>query len=67
MFRRVHLKKQFCLSILKILIFTRICREIVNVAIYVLYPESSCGKDLAIQKVFAFSASGQNQMQTAKV
>ena len=36
----------------------RICRKIVNVAIYALYPESFCGKDLAIRKVFAFSDSG---------
>ena len=57
LFRRVHLLKQFCLSILKILVFTRICREIVNVAIYALYPESFCGKDLAIRKVFTFSDS----------
>ena len=35
----------------------RICREIVNAAIYALYPESFCGKDLAIRKVFAFSDS----------
>ena len=37
---------------------TRICREIVDVAIYALYPESFCG-GLAIRKVFAFSDSGQ--------
>ena len=34
--------------------FTRICREIVDVAIYALYPESFCGGNLAIRKVFAF-------------
>ena len=38
--------------------FTRICREIVDVAIYALYPESFCGVNLAIRKVFAFSDSG---------
>ena len=37
--------------------FTRICREIVDVAIYVLYPESFCGGNLAIRKVFAVSDS----------
>ena len=37
--------------------FTRICREIVDVAIYALYPESFCGGNLAIRKVFAFSDS----------
>ena len=37
--------------------FTRICREIVDVAIYALYPESFCGRNLAIRKVFAFSDS----------
>ena len=37
--------------------FTRICREIVGVAIYALYPESFCGVNLAIRKVFAFSDS----------
>ena len=45
-------------TVLKNLGFTRICREIVNVAIYALYPESFCGKDLAVRKVFAFSDSG---------
>ena len=29
-------------------------------AIYTLYPESFCDKDLAIRKVFAFSASGED-------
>ena len=38
--------------------FTRICREIVDVAIYALYPESFFGENLAIRKVFAFSDSG---------
>ena len=38
--------------------FTRICREIVDVAIYALYPERFCGRNLAIRKVFAFSDSG---------
>ena len=44
--------------------FTRICREIVDVAIYALYPESFCGGNLAIWKVFAFSDSecGRNQI-----
>ena len=37
--------------------FTRICREIVDVAIYALYPESFFGEHLAIRKVFAFSDS----------
>ena len=37
--------------------FTRICRKIVDVAIYALYPESFCGENLAIRKVFAFSDS----------
>ena len=37
--------------------FTRICREIVDVAIYALYPESFCGGNLAIRKVFTFSDS----------
>ena len=37
--------------------FTRICREIVDVANYALYPESFCGGNLAIRKVFAFSDS----------
>jgi len=50
--------KQFHLNILKNLGFTRICREIVNVAIYALYPESFCRKNLAVQKIFAFSDSG---------
>ena len=34
--------------------FTRICRKIVDVAIYALYLESFCGVNLAIRKVFAF-------------
>ena len=38
--------------------FTRICRKIVDVAIYALYLESFCGVNLAIRKVFAFSDSG---------
>ena len=38
--------------------FTHIYRKIVNVAIYALYPESFCGGNLAIRKVFAFSDSG---------
>ena len=46
-------------TVLKNLGFTRICREIVNVAIYALYPESFCGKDLAVRKVFAFSDSAK--------
>ena len=37
--------------------FTRIFPEIVDVAIYALYPESFCGENLAIRKVFAFSDS----------
>ena len=37
--------------------FTRICREVVDVVIYALYPESFCGVNLAIRKVFAFSDS----------
>ena len=37
--------------------FTRICREIVDVAIYALYPESFCDENLAIRKVFAFCDS----------
>ena len=40
--------------------FTRICHEIVKVAIYALYPESFCGVNLAIRKVLAFSDSGVN-------
>ena len=43
--------------------FTRICREIVDVAIYALYPESFCGVNLAIRKVFAFSDSGLDPCQ----
>ena len=35
--------------------FTRICREIADVAIYAHYPESFCSENLAIRKVFAFS------------
>ena len=35
---------------------TRICRKIVDVAIYALYPESFC-ENFAIRKVFAFSDS----------
>ena len=42
--------------------FTRICREIVDVAIYALYPESFCSGNLAIRKVFAFSDSGFTMM-----
>ena len=53
--------KQFHLNILKNLGFTRICREIVNVAIYALYPESFCGKNLAVRKVFAFSDSEEKR------
>lgn len=34
--------------------FTRICREIVDVAIYGLYPESFCDENIAIRKVFVF-------------
>ena len=45
--------------------FTRICREIVDDLINAVYPESFCGGNLAIRKVFAFSDSGggfsQNQ------
>ena len=37
--------------------FTRICREIADVAIYAHYPESFCSENLAIRKVFAFSDS----------
>ena len=40
------------------------CREIIDVAIYAVYPESFCSENLAIRKVFAFSDSafmkGQN-------
>ena len=39
----------------KNLSFLCICRKIVDVAIYALYLESFCGKDLAVRKVFAFS------------
>ena len=38
--------------------FKNFCRESKSVAIYVLYPESFCVKNLAIRKVFAFSDSG---------
>ena len=38
--------------------FTRICREIIDVATYALYPESFFGENFAIRKVFAFSDSG---------
>ena len=38
--------------------FTCICREIVDVAIYALYPESFC-ENFAIRKVFAFSDSAR--------
>ena len=34
--------------------FTRICREIIDVATYALYPESFFGENLAIREVFAF-------------
>ena len=34
-----------------------ICRKISDVDIYALYPESFCGENLAIRKVFAFSDS----------
>ena len=37
--------------------FMCICREIVYVAIYVLYLESFCSENLGIRKVFAFSDS----------
>ena len=40
------------------MLFTRICRKIGDVEIYALYPESFCGENLAIGKVFAFSYSG---------
>ena len=45
--------------------FTRICREIVDVAIYALYPESFCGVNLAIRKVFAFSDSAAASSQAS--
>ena len=38
--------------------FKHFCRESKSVAIYALYPESFCLKNLAIRKVFAFSDSG---------
>ena len=41
----------------KNLSFTRICRKIVDVVISALYPESFCGENLAVRKVFAFSDS----------
>ena len=47
--------KQFCQHFEENFRFTRICCEIVDVAIYALYPESFCGVNLAIRKVFAFS------------
>ena len=49
--------KQFCQHFVENFRFTRICREIVDVAIYALYPESFCGVNLANRKVFAFSDS----------
>ena len=41
-------------------LFTRICREFENDAIYGFNPESFCDKNLAIRKVFAFSDSDYN-------
>ena len=38
--------------------FKHFCREIKDVPIYALYPESFCVKNLATRKVFAFSDSG---------
>ena len=38
--------------------FTHFCRVSKSAAIYALYPESFCMKNLAIRKVFAFSDSG---------
>ena len=49
--------KQFWQNFVKKFRFTRLCREIVNVANYALYPESFCDENLAIRKVFAFSDS----------
>ena len=42
---------------MKFLDYTRICRKIVDVAIYAVYPESFWGENFAIRKVFAFSDS----------
>ena len=42
---------------MKLTSFTHICREIKDVPIYALYPESFCMKNLATRKVFAFSDS----------
>ena len=53
--------KQFCQHFVENFRFTRICREIVDVAIYALYPESFCGVNLAIRKVFAVSDSGGSE------
>ena len=47
--------------------FTRICREIVDVAIYALYPESFCGVNLAIRKVFAFSDSAEEMLSAGSL
>ena len=43
---------------MKLSSFTHFCRENKSVAIYALFPESFCVKNLAIRKVFAFSDSG---------
>ena len=45
---------------MKLTSFTHICREIKDVPIYALYPESFCMKNLATRKVFAFSDSAYN-------
>ena len=57
LFVGLHFWSLFC-KFLTILDFTHICREFVDVAIYALYPESFCVKNLAAGKVFAFSDSG---------
>ena len=47
-----------CQKYMKFFSFTHLCRKSKCVAIYALYPESFCVKNLAIRKVFAFSDSG---------
>ena len=55
-----------CQKCVKFSSFRHFCRKIKSVAIYALYPESFCVKNLAIQKVFAFSDSDHQAMEHKK-
>ena len=52
-----------CQKYMKFSSFTHFCRESKSVAIYALYPESFCMKNLAIRKICAFSDSAASHQK----